>query len=294
MTVCSAVISEKRFIIGASDRLITFGDIQFEPETSKIRLITNSIAILTAGDSGLQRELIDCVMEEAASAIAIEPERWLRVSEVADMYCRHWMEAKRRRAEAAVLAPLGLTLYDFLERQSVMSDRTVEQITNAIIAFAPPPTECLVTGIDERGAHIYRIIGGVASCADDIGFASIGMGGRHSDSQLMLAQYAPGVSVPEALLLLHSAKKRAEVAPGVGRDTDLFFMGAQPGSFTLIHDDITKVLDEQFRRIAEDERQALATGKASIQRTIQSMMQSAATPSQQSGADLTEPTAQAG
>lgn len=56
MTVCVAAISQSStgtglMITGASDRMLTAGDIEFEPEQSKIQPLTNSIALMLAGDS---------------------------------------------------------------------------------------------------------------------------------------------------------------------------------------------------------------------------------------------------
>jgi hypothetical protein len=61
MTVCVATISESRNIIGISDRMITYGDIQFEPNTSKIVPITKSIIAMTAGDLAFQTEILNNV-----------------------------------------------------------------------------------------------------------------------------------------------------------------------------------------------------------------------------------------
>ena len=50
MTVCIATITSGS-VIGAADRLNTAGDVQYEPETSKIYSISNSIAAMTSGDA---------------------------------------------------------------------------------------------------------------------------------------------------------------------------------------------------------------------------------------------------
>ena len=63
MTVCIAAIcrtSENQYIIiGASDRKVTAGDIQFEPPIQKIYHFSSHIIALTAGDALAQKEVCD-------------------------------------------------------------------------------------------------------------------------------------------------------------------------------------------------------------------------------------------
>jgi hypothetical protein len=81
MTVCIASICNGNTIIGAADRMITSGDIEFEPAldslpvpaglnpidrgsynlNTKIFALTRYIVALTAGDSGLQSEILQSV-----------------------------------------------------------------------------------------------------------------------------------------------------------------------------------------------------------------------------------------
>jgi len=54
MTVCIAAVCEGNILIGASDRMLTSGDIQFQPPTTKIYTFTTSINVMTSGDAGFQ------------------------------------------------------------------------------------------------------------------------------------------------------------------------------------------------------------------------------------------------
>jgi hypothetical protein len=45
-------------VVGASDRMITAGDVQFEPQQTKIAQLTSSLALMVAGDTDLQTEII--------------------------------------------------------------------------------------------------------------------------------------------------------------------------------------------------------------------------------------------
>ena len=59
--------------------------------------------------------------------------------------------------------------------------------------------------------------GARVACYDMIGFAAIGIGGWHAQSRFMFAKHTRRSPQPETLLLTYSAKKQAEVAPGVGK-----------------------------------------------------------------------------
>src|SRR6185437_12932896 len=86
VTVCVAAISDSSTIIGASDRMITAGDVEFEPPQAKIYPLTSSIAAMIAGDASLQIELLYAVNEKVRLAIEANPRTWLSVKEVADWY----------------------------------------------------------------------------------------------------------------------------------------------------------------------------------------------------------------
>lgn len=108
---------------------------------------------------------------------------------------------------------------------------------------------------------------------DLLGFAYIGSGGRHAASQLMLDQYGPNTSTPESLLLVHSAKRRAEVAPGVGSETDLWIVGPQPGSWAPIFSELHNELDRQFTAMKKTEERALQKSKRAIGKFIEKLSQ---------------------
>lgn len=172
---------------------------------------------------------------------------------------------KRKRAAQNILAPLGLTTESFLATQGTMNDKSVQEISNALIAFPMPQTASLIVGMDSSGPHIFVVVDGNLSQADDVGFAAIGTGARHAESQLMLAKYAPTKSASAALALVHLAKSRAEVAPGVGSDTDLFVIGPQLGSNAPAPAAVHEHLQSEVTKMREEEALALTHAEAGVQ-----------------------------
>jgi hypothetical protein len=74
MTVCVAAMCDGYTILGASDRMLTAGDVQFEPQQSKLWAITSSIVAMVAGDSAFQTEILQDVEAIARKRIEAYPD----------------------------------------------------------------------------------------------------------------------------------------------------------------------------------------------------------------------------
>jgi len=115
-----------------------------------------------------------------------------------------------------------------------------------------PEIGTIISGIDDEGAHLYSGENGNMMCDDAVGFAAIGAGHWHAQSQFMFARYVRSASAAKALYLVYAAKKRAETAPGVGQETDMFVMGPQPGTYDVIRrpiiDDVAKIYNNNLRQ----------------------------------------------
>src|SRR5258708_25020382 len=110
MTICVAAMSDGGDrVFGASDRMLTGRDVEFEPSQTKIIGLTRSIAILIAGDTAMQIEVMYGVSSNVKSRVQTQPDNWWNVSDVADLYSRYYNQARSRRSENAILTPLGLT-----------------------------------------------------------------------------------------------------------------------------------------------------------------------------------------
>jgi hypothetical protein len=192
VTVCVATICTENTVIGASDRMITSGDIEFEPPQTKILTLTNSIAVMMAGDTALQTEILYDVRRDVTQRIAVDPNTWWSIREVAELYRKYYNEAVARRSEQTILAPLALTHASFLAQQTTMSSDLVQQIATELLNYRPPPAEVIIAGIDNTGVgdvpmpHIFVAENGHISCSDVVGFATIGVGYWHAASNSCL------------------------------------------------------------------------------------------------------------
>jgi hypothetical protein len=251
--------------------MLTSGDIQFQPPTTKIYTFTTSINVMTSGDAGFQNEFLQHAYAEVRQLISANPKDWLAVEDVAQIIIKHRNEAKARRSEAAILAPLSLTRSTFLSGAHGLGDALSKTIASDLVQFQVPSTSTIVCGVDSTGAHIFTIYDGNLYCNDPLGFAAIGIGARHAESQFMLAEHARQNSLSETLLLVYAAKKRAEIAPGVGTVTDMFTGGPGLGSMVTIDETIVTRVDKAVRKILTKERSALSVGKMEMQQYVDAL-----------------------
>ena len=248
MTVCIAALSEDGMIWCAADRMVTGQDVEFEPLMPKIIKITTSILIMTSGDSAFHSEIYQGVSSVVKDRIEKEPDNWWNVKDVANLYVKYYNFIKSSRAEATILAPFGLNHDTFVARQQQMSDGFVTNISKEILNFEVPYVSTIVAGIDDTGAHIYTVRKEIVDCNDAVGFASIGIGSRHAESQFMFARHSRLSPSVETLLLTFFAKKRAEVAPGVGTDTDMYMIGPRLGNAVIISKEVLKSLEDIYKK----------------------------------------------
>ena len=262
MTVCVAAIAEKSSVIGISDRMLTAGDIQFEPGQAKMWNFTSSIWALVAGDMAIQGELMKRANIETQRRMVADPKPWLLVKDVADIYCREFRKLRRERAEAEILSPLRLDFQSFLAKQSAMHGDVVSAITNKLAEYDfHELLEAIFIGMDTDGPvsyptgelrvfpQIYVTEGDKLSWLSSVGFAAIGSGKSHAESQFMVSGHWPIKPLHETLLLIMAAKKRAEVAPGVGRDSDMVVIGPGLGTAYKVEEEYLRELEGIYRKI---------------------------------------------
>lgn len=198
--------------------MVTASDIQFQPPAPKILPFTSSIIGMTSDeDTALHSEILQDLSIDVTERVRKDAENWLDVEFVAELYIKHRSDAKRRRAERDILFPLGLDSESFITKQHAMSDSFIRQISSDLVNYQLPQMSIIFCGVDTKGHHIYVVHDNDIGCYDGIGFASIGIGARHANAQFMLQGHTPFSPLPETMLLAYLAKKRAEIAPGVGQ-----------------------------------------------------------------------------
>lgn len=245
--------------------MLTAGDIEFEPTVPKRHFFTSSCVALVAGDAYSQSEILRSVSEEVRQRIDTDPTKWLLIGDIARLYLRERSRVVRELAETRLLSPFGLTMPEYLSRQTEFSADFVRDVANELVNFEAPEIEAIITGVDESGPHIFTVDGSGYKCCDSVGFASIGAGAWHANSQMMSYNHTHAHSLADTLLNVFFAKKRAEVAPGVGEQTDMFVILGL-GQADTLNLNVQKELEQrheehrrQQQKVADKARQKIGT-----------------------------------
>ncbi|MEK6644565.1 MAG: hypothetical protein AABZ08_11715 [Planctomycetota bacterium] len=261
--------------------MLTAGDIQFEPERSKLRQLTGSIVAMTAGDSDIQDEILQNVYRDIQARITAEPTNWWKVEDVAELHRKYYNKALLTRAENAYLSPLGLTYDTFITRQNELDSALIRDISKELLNYPALGVSTIFAGKDEYGAHIYEADNGDIRCHNSVGFAAIGAGSWHAMSQMMFAGHTRYKPLPETLLLTYAAKRHAEVAPGVGTGTDMVYHGARLGSILIVGDHVLKKLDDIYKTSRKQIRAASTRAEKRIKSYVEELGKTAANQNQE-------------
>jgi len=218
------------------------------------------------------------VWQVVTSRVAAQPANWWKVAEVAELYAQFYRKVSFKRAVNSILSPLGLTDEEFIAKQRIMSPELTRDLTYQLQNFdLGSPVAAIVCGVDISAAHIYVAKNGGVECLDAVGFAAIGVGDWHANSQCMFAKHTRNRTFAETLLLTHFAKKRAEVAPGVGSATDMFAVGPVLGQNVYpIGDHVIQALQTTYDKTNEKAQQSEHEAKTAISDFVAEMGKRAA------------------
>jgi len=259
MTVCIAVIYYNGGVVAVSDKMLSTADATFEPDgdCKKIFRLFKTIHALNAGHVGLQAEIMQSMVIPLISIHNQNPQKEFTVVELVDLYVEHYNHAKRQRINNSIFAQYNLDLDSFLARQKEFSDIFTRDLMDQVARFQMPETATIIAGVDKSAGvlepHIYCIKGGYdisVECCDAVGYATIGSGARLAEAQFMQANFNRHFELPKALFLSYLAKRHAEKAPGVGKETEMFLLGPDPDSIQNLQSVLDyKKLDEMYNEI---------------------------------------------
>lgn len=251
VTVCIAALFNwwahgrwTRVVMTASDRMITRGSTEYQLPQMKICELTNKALVLVAGEIVAHSEAV----RETQKSLAASPGHTIR--EIAEIFGSHLAAYTRRQAVQTYLRPIGLDEEGLIARQATMAPHLVTDLT-AQLQNHRIDAEAIVCGCDDTNGHIYHVNHeGFVTCHDDVGFIAIGIGAPHAESMFMARAYANWWNYWDTVLLTYAAKKRGEVAPGVGEHTDMLFVS--PAGIERIREDVMKKVAEIYERESKE------------------------------------------
>lgn len=219
MTVCIAALcqnEDEAHAVVAADRMVTMGGfIEFEHAVPKMRSAASLSVAMVAGDALTGTRLAEDVVEAFEGTVP-------SVEEIAQTLAAGYTESRNARMEQQVLAPRSLTLESYYQSHQVLNPQIVAMLDNQMSQFNLG-VELLLAGVDTTGAHIYTVMhpGPPENEHDMIGFAAVGSGTIHALQALIGFGHSPSAGYHETVFRAYAAKRRAEVAPGVGLETDM-------------------------------------------------------------------------
>lgn len=229
MTVCIAAICENgKATVVAADRMFTSAlNLEFETEEQKIERLLPSCVALTAGSSAAATEILDAVRRKLVNAKAPS------IEEVATETKNQYIFVRSQKIEETVILPSlgtdfmeqrakGKTLPEYLQVQSQMYQQLVAVANQFNLQI-----ELIVAGVDKTGSHIFVVTHpGTSYSLDKLGYGAVGTGGMHASISLSLSAQTSRRGLFETLYSVYDAKRAAEVAPGVGHETDIAIVEA--------------------------------------------------------------------
>lgn len=249
MTVCVATLcADGSAAVGASDRMVSTADNQ--TKRLKIHHLTDHVIAMIAGDVALHTELLIEVRRLIADTSS-EPASH-SVKNIADAYSLAYLEGKKRRAERQFLLPLGLDSTSFIANQRSLDEKIAADITRELLHYRMPPCAAILMGIDNSlgywRAHLYTMDEGSVSCHNDTGIASIGVGMYQAMASLMFGGHTAQINFDAAVYMTLAAKKRAEVAPGVGQETDMAVVTLADNGHVILKSQVVDTLEEIYEK----------------------------------------------
>ena len=255
MTICLGALcagadgTDASAVVVASDRMVTMGGItEFEHEVPKVTQIGDRIVALAAGDALRGAQLINELRRDVHHGAQ-------QLQNVAATAAALYAALRRQQIESEILSPRGITMQQFYQGlQQAMLPQLVINIDNLIGTFNYN-LEVLIAGADDSGAHLYAITnpGGSYDDFQPIGYAAIGSGALHAVQSLIGMRQAPLRSLHETVFNVYASKRRAEAAPGVGRETDVVII--QANAITRVEQPVLQQLDtlyQEYQRPVEE------------------------------------------
>jgi hypothetical protein len=189
---------------------------EFEHETPKIVVVSERVVTLSAGDALRGARLA----QELGQFLPSGP---ITLRQTADQAVQVYAGHRRQQIEAEVFAPRGLSMQQFYTGgiQPQLLPQLVGVLDQQVMGFNYG-VDLLLAGVDDIGAHLY-LIGNPGDAQDFgvMGFEAIGSGALHAVQAMIGFGHSPLRALNETVFSVYASKRRAEVAPGVGRDTDL-------------------------------------------------------------------------
>ncbi len=225
MTVCiSAICCDNKHedpkIIVSSDRMITTelgAPVEYEGTSTKISELTSSCVVLSAGVTTWIEDLVYQTKQ------AIKNENTLVIREIAEKCANAYIELIQDNIKRLILSTYNMSFEEFKDQQKY-NPSFLAEVNQRILSTRQTIESNLVSliaGIDKNGADIFGINSGNFYPFTSLGYQALGSGQALAESVFVHRGYDTKWDLKKAIITLIEAKKQAEEAQGVGKNTDI-------------------------------------------------------------------------
>jgi len=257
MTVCIAAICcnnghENPKIIVSSDRMITTvlgSPVEYEGTSTKISELTDKCVMLSAGSTVLIEDLVYKTKQTLNAGSN------LTVRKIAENCANAYMELIQDNIKRLILSTYNMTFEEFKDQQKY-NQGFLSEINQNILTIRQEIQNnliSLIAGINEDIANIFGINNGNLYSFTSLGYQATGSGQASAESVFVHRGYDPRWSLEEAMITVIEAKKQAEEAQGVGKNTDIVIVSKE--GITYLNEETIKKLEgihkELMNKISE-------------------------------------------
>lgn len=228
MTICMGALCQQKqpadTIVLAADRMVTWmGLTEFEHRVPKAHQVSATSVVLVAGDALTGARIARATKAALAGQVAPPAS----MDAIAELAAERYADLRQEIAQAQFFAPRGLSIMQYYQAQQQLVPQLVTMLDTALANF-DLGVELIVAGMDSLGGHLHSVgnPGGWQQCHDPIGTIAVGSGAIHAIQSMIGYRHSAAEPVKETVYRVFSSKRRAELAPGVGHDTDLMILNA--------------------------------------------------------------------
>jgi hypothetical protein len=227
VTICIAALAENETkLVLAADHMVTASiPFQYEFERDdvpKIIELTPAAYLLASGNILSANEIAQQSMG------IIKTGNIAGIEQIAEAVRSCYQTHRRTVVTRTFLEPRGLDIAGYNNLQQKLHVGIVQEINNQLSNFNIG-VEFILAGHTENKCSIYTITHpGNLTCHNPIGYICIGSGGPHATYFLIGSNYRKNLPVDKVKSLVEEAKRRSEVAPGVGKQTTIRTLDTAP------------------------------------------------------------------
>jgi 20S proteasome alpha/beta subunit len=245
MTICVAAIGvddkNKEIIVFATDHMVSIGNLgQFEKTISKFKEINaNTVAMLSGNPLIFDELLKDCCKSKD-------------FDEIKEIIHKNMGQVKDAQIKSQIL---DIFKMDFEYIKEILKGEVRNEYMAHILrslAEASLQTSILLIGFKEHQAQITEVREIGMQDYRDIDFGCIGSGSVQAMNTLLFQRHSKSDSLAVTLYNVYKAKRNAEVAVGVGEETDIVI---------LTEKGITKIDGEKIEILRKVYEKELVLGK---------------------------------